>query len=101
MMMKLIIAIVRPFTVEKIVNAFEDIEGFPGMTVIDSEGFGQRLRTSAYDALDPFKPNKRIEVAASEEMVEAIVAAIRNNPQTGKKGNAIITVVPIKSFTLI
>ena len=40
--MKLIIAIVRPFTVEKIVNAFEAIEGFPGMTVVDSEGFGQR-----------------------------------------------------------
>lgn len=56
--MKLIIAIVRPFTVEKIVNAFEEIDGFPGMTVIYSEGFGQRLRTSAYDALAPFKPNK-------------------------------------------
>lgn len=41
--MKLIIAIVRPFTVEKIVNAFENIESFPGMTLIDSEGFGQRF----------------------------------------------------------
>jgi len=39
-MMKLIIAIVRPFTVEKIVTAFENIEGFPGLTLIDSEGLG-------------------------------------------------------------
>ena len=99
--MKLIIAIVRPFTVEKIVNAFENIEGFPGMTVIDSEGFGQRLRTSAYDALDPFKPNRRIEVAAKDEMAESIVAAIKQNAHTGKNGDGIILVVPIENAVLI
>lgn len=99
--MKLIIAIVRPFTIEKIVNAFENIEGFPGMTLIDSEGFGQRLRTSAYDALDPFKPNKRIEIAANDEMADEIVAAIKQNAHTGKKGDGIITVIPIDAATLI
>ncbi len=99
--MKLIIAIVRPFTVEKIVNAFENIEGFPGMTVIDSEGFGQRMQTSAYDALDPFKPNKRIEVAANDEMVDSIVAAIRENAHTGKKGDGIILVLPVEKAVLI
>jgi len=99
--MKLIIAIVRPFTVEKIVTAFENIDGFPGMTVIDSEGFGQRLRTSAYDALDPFKANKRIEVAANDEMVESIVASIKQNAHTGKKGDGIILVVPIDAVTLV
>lgn len=99
--MKLIIAIVRPFTVEKIVNAFENIEGFPGMTVIDSEGFGQRLRTSAYDALDPFKPNKRIEVVAIDEMVESIISAIKQNAHTGKKGDGLISVLPLDSVVLI
>lgn len=99
--MKLIIAIVRPFTVEKIVNAFENIEGFPGMTVIDSEGFGQRLRTSAYDALDPFKPNMRIEIAANDEMAVEIVAAIKQHAHTGKKGDGIILVVPVENAVLI
>jgi nitrogen regulatory protein PII len=99
--MKLIIAIVRPFTVEKIVNAFENIEGFPGMTVIDSEGFGQRLQTSSYDALDPFRPNKRIEVAANDEMVDSIVAAIKENAHTGKKGDGIIMVLPVENSVLI
>ncbi len=99
--MRLIIAIVRPFMVEKIVNAFEEIEGFPGMTVIDSEGFGRRIKTSAYDALDPFKPNKRIEVAANDEMVDSIVAAIKQNAHTGKKGDGIITIIPIDAVTLI
>jgi len=99
--MKLIIAIVRPFTVEKIVTAFENIEGFPGMTLIDSEGFGQRMRTGAYDALDPFKANKRIEIAVNDEMADEIVAAIKNNAHTGKKGDGIIMVVPIETATLI
>lgn len=99
--MKLIIAIVRPFTVEKIVNAFENIEGFPGMTLIDSVGFGQRLRTSAYDALDPFKPNKRIEVVAIDEMVESIISAIKQNAHTGKKGDGLISVLPLDSVVLI
>ena len=99
--MKLIIAIVRPFTVEKIVTAFENIEGFPGMTVTDSAGFGQRLLTTANDALDPFKQNKRIEIAANEEIVESIVAAIRHNAHTGKKGDGIILVLPIEKAELI
>ena len=99
--MKLIIAIVRPFTVEKIVTAFEEIEGFPGMTVTDSEGFGQRLCDDRYDALDPFKPNKRIEIAANDEMVDRIVAAIRQNAHTGKKGDGIILVIPIEKAVLI
>jgi len=99
--MKLIIAIVRPFTVEKIVTAFEEIEGFPGMTSIDSEGFGQRLLTTAYDALDPFKPNKRIEIFANDEMVDQIIAAIRENAHTGKKGDGLIAVVPVEKVVLI
>lgn len=99
--MKLIIAIVRPFTVEKIVTAFEQIEGFPGMTLIDSEGFGQRLLTTAYDTLDPFKPNKRIEIGADDAMVDRIIAAIRENAHTGKKGDGIILVVPLDKAVLI
>lgn len=99
--MKLITAIVRPFLIDKIVVAFEDIENFPGMTIIDSEGFGQSLGTTPNDALNPFKPNKRIEIAANDEMVEEIVAAIREHAHTGKKGDGIILVTPIENAVLI
>ena len=99
--MKLIIAIARPFTLEKVVSAFEDIEGFPGMTVMDSEGFGQRLRNSTIARLDPFKPNKRIEIACSDDMVDQIVAAIREHAHTGKKGDGIIFVIPVEAAVLI
>jgi nitrogen regulatory protein P-II 1 len=99
--MNLIIAIVRPHTIDKIVVALEDIENFPGITVTDVEGFGQRLRTSAYDALNPFKLKKQIEIAANDEMVEQIITAIRENAHTGKKGDGIIVVLPIDEAFLI
>ncbi|MBO0246539.1 P-II family nitrogen regulator, partial [Vibrio sp. Vb0592] len=66
--MKLITAVVRPFVIDRLVVALEDIEDFPGLTIVDSEGFGQRLKLSV-DAHNPFKPNKRIEIAASDELV--------------------------------
>lgn len=99
--MKLVIAIVRPFTVEKIVTAFEGIQGFPGLTIIDSEGFGQRLPLNPSDVFNPFKSNKRLEIAANDDMVDSIVAAIKINAHTGKKGDGIIAVLPIESVTLI
>ena len=99
--MKLITAVVRPFTLDKIVVALEEIEGFPGITVTEAEGFGQRLRTSSYDALTPFKEKKRIEIACNDEMVEQIVAAIRKNAHTGKKGDGIIFILPIDNAVLI
>ena len=99
--MKLIIAIVRPFTIDKIVVALEEIENFPGITVTDARGFGQRLQTAAYDSLNPFKEKKRIEIACSDEMVEQIVAAIRAQAHTGKKGDGIIVVLPTEQAVII
>ncbi len=99
--MKLIIAIVRPFTLEKLVTAFEDIDEFPGMTAVDSSGFGQRLKTTISDTLDPFKPNKRIEIVAPDELVEQIVSSIREHAHTGKKGDGIILVAPIEEVAFI
>ena len=99
--MKLIIAIVRPFTIERIVVALENIENFPGVTVSDAEGFGQRLRTTHYDSLNPFREKKRLEIAAPASMAGLIVAAIRENAHTGKKGDGIIFVLPIEESILI
>lgn len=99
--MKLITAVVRPFLIDRLIVAFEDIENFPGMTIIDSEGFGQRVRTSPNDAINPLKPNKRIEIAANDDMVDEIVSAIRAHAHTGKKGDGIILVTPIENAYLI
>ena len=99
--MKLIIAVVRPHRLDEIVCALEDVESFPGITVTDVEGFGQRLRTTSYDALNPFKLQKRIEIAANDDVVEPIVAAIRGHGHTGKKGDGIILILPNENAVLI
>lgn len=99
--MKLIIAIVRPHTLDKIVVALEDIENFPGITITDVEGFGRRLQTAGYDSLNPFKLKKQIEIACNDDMVEPIVTAIREHAHTGKKGDGIIVVLPIENAVLI
>ncbi|MBV6496551.1 MAG: P-II family nitrogen regulator [Acidobacteria bacterium] len=99
--MKLIVAIVRPFKVDEIITAFEAIEGFPGMTVTNSEGFGRRFGTALYDSLDPFMPGKRLEIAANDELVDQIVAAIKQRAHTGRKGDGLIVVLNIENALLI
>jgi len=99
--MRLIVAIVRPFTIEKLVVAFEDIEDFPGMTMTDAAGFGRGPRSAAVDALDPFRRNRRIEIVCNDEMVDRIVGVIASFAHTGKKGDGIIYVSPLEKVLKI
>lgn len=98
--MKLIIAIVRPFVIDRLVVAFEEIEDFPGVTIIDTEGFGQRVKTPD-DAINPLKANKRVEIVAPDKMVDPIVNAIREHAHTGRKGDGIVIVLEVEESNLI
>lgn len=97
----MIIAVVRPFLIDRIVAALEETENFPGMTVTDAGGFGQRLRANYAAQLDPFQPKKEIKIAAPEEIVEQLIAVIKKNAHTGKRGDGIIWVIPIEESSLI
>ncbi|HMQ05594.1 MAG TPA: P-II family nitrogen regulator [Pyrinomonadaceae bacterium] len=99
--MKLIIAIVRPFTIEKLVVAFEDIEDFPGMSMTDVAGFGRGERSAPIDTLDPFRRSRKIEIVCDEGMVSAIVDAIKKKAHTGRKGDGFILVLPVEDSVLI
>lgn len=93
---KLIIAIVRPFLLEKIVVALENVKNFPGITILESEGFGHRRRNTLDDAINPFHPKNQIEIAVKNEMVEEIVDVISKSAYTGKNGDGMIFVLPIE-----
>jgi len=86
--------------IDRLVVALENLEGFPGITVTDTEGFGQRVRT-ADDAINPFKPNKRIEIVANDELVETIVAAIKEHAHTGRKGDGFVIILNVENSTII
>lgn len=99
--MKMIVAIVRPFTVEKLVVAFENIENFPGLTMTDAAGFGRGARSAEVDALDPFRRSKKIEIVCEDDAVHTIVDAIKRSAHTGRKGDGFILVLPIEDSRMI
>ena len=98
--MKLIIAFVRPIVIDRLIVALEEIENLPGMTVSTTEGFGQRIKT-LQDDIRPLKPNRRVEIAAPNEMTDRIVATVREHAHTGKKGDGLILVLPVEESVII
>ena len=87
--MKMITAIVQPFMLDKITDAFEGMENFPGMTVVEARGFGRKLSFQEQRTLhhDPFHPKARIEIVAPNEMVESIVSTLVAHAHTGNHGD--------------
>jgi nitrogen regulatory protein P-II 1 len=79
---------VQPFMLEKLVEALEGIEGFPGLMVTDVRGFGRRTETPETRApLDFFIEKMRIEIVARDEMVKKIVDTIVRSAHTGNRGD--------------
>lgn len=97
---KMILAVVRPYLLDRIVVALEEIEDLPGMTVWDSAGFSSRLRSDEF-AIDPFRPNKTIVVVADPDLAVTIADTIRKQAATGRKGDGIVIVCPVDSAALI
>lgn len=96
--MKMIIAVVQPFTLGRVTSALEEIEDFPGMTVFEVRGFGRRVdrEGNRVNLLNPYKAKTQIEIVATDESVESIVAAIQKHAHTGNHGDGKIFVVPVE-----
>jgi len=72
--------------------ALMEIPGFPGMTVIDCEGFG-RERTEHVQDYKPFLPKKRLEIFAPEALVEIIFQTIMHTAHSGHHGDGKVFIV--------
>lgn len=102
--MKLITAIVKPFTLEDVKTALEEA-GVLGMTVSEVQGYGrQKGHTEVYRGAEysvDFVPKVRIEVvtddAAADQIVEVIVEAAR----TGKIGDGKVWVSPVDTIVRV
>ncbi|MEL7185846.1 MAG: P-II family nitrogen regulator [Pseudomonadota bacterium] len=88
--MKLITAIVKPFKLEDVRTALQDV-GVQGMTVSEVKGFGrQRGHTELYRGAEytvDFVPKTKIEIVVSDDLVERVTDAIVNSARTGKVGD--------------
>ena len=98
--MKLVTAIVKPFVLEDVKGALEQI-GVLGMTVSEVQGYGrQKGHTEVYRGAEysvDFVPKVRIEVVVSEFDAARVVDAVVESARTGKIGDGKVWVTPVDS----
>ncbi|OLR91546.1 P-II family nitrogen regulator [Actinokineospora bangkokensis] len=102
--MKLITAIVKPFTLDDVKAALEQI-GVLGMTVSEVQGFGrQKGHTEVYRGAEysvDFVPKVRVEVLVDDPTAEKVVEAITGAAHTGKIGDGKIWVTPVETVVRV
>ena len=93
--MKLITAIVKPFTLEDVKTGLEQA-GILGMTVSEVQGYGrQKGHTEVYRGAEysvDFVPKVRVEVVVDETAVDKVVDIIVQAARTGNKGDGLVTI---------
>ncbi len=93
--MKMIVAIIKPFTLDKVKEALAEV-GIAGMTVSEVKGFGrQKGHTEFYRGAEyktDFIPKIKMEIAASDDQVKMIVKSIAAAAHTGSIGDGKIFV---------
>src|SRR5271168_3831137 len=102
--MKKIEAIIKPFKLDEVKEALQEI-GLQGITVIEAKGFGrQKGHTELYRGAEyvvDFLPKVKIEVVCEDDVVERAVDAIIAAARTGRIGDGKIFVSPIEEVVRI
>ncbi|HWM58166.1 MAG TPA: P-II family nitrogen regulator [Pseudonocardia sp.] len=98
--MKLVTAIVKPFVLEDVKGALEQL-GVLGMTVSEVQGYGrQKGHTEVYRGAEysvDFVPKVRVEVVADDALADKVVDAVVEAARTGKIGDGKVWVTPVES----
>ena len=97
--MKKIEAIIKPFKLDEVKEALQEI-GVQGLSVVEVKGFGrQKGHTELYRGAEyvvDFLPKVKIEVALDDDQVEPAIAAIIEAAKTDKIGDGKIFVSTIE-----
>ena len=93
--MKKIEAIIKPFKLDEVKEALQDV-GVQGLSVIEVKGFGrQKGHTELYRGAEyvvDFLPKVKIEVVLDADMVDQAIEAIVDAAKTDKIGDGKIFV---------
>jgi nitrogen regulatory protein P-II 1 len=102
--MKKIEAIIKPFKLDDVKEALQEI-GLQGMTVVEAKGFGrQKGHTELYRGAEyvvDFLPKLKIEVVVADDQVEGALEAIQKAAKTGKIGDGKIFVLDVQNVVRI
>ena len=98
--MKKIEAIIKPFKLDEVKEALQEI-GLQGITVIEAKGFGrQKGHTELYRGAEyvvDFLPKVKIEVVLTEDLLDKALEAIQDAAKTGRIGDGKIFVSNIEN----
>jgi nitrogen regulatory protein P-II 1 len=98
--MKLITAIVKPFTLDDVKAAIEQA-GVHGLTLSEVQGYGrQKGHTEVYRGAEyqvDFVPKVKVEVLVGDELIDTVVTAIVSAARTGKIGDGKVWVTPVET----
>ncbi|MFC5290888.1 P-II family nitrogen regulator [Actinokineospora guangxiensis] len=102
--MKLVTAIIKPFTLDDVKAALEQI-GVLGMTVSEVQGYGrQKGHTEVYRGAEysvDFVPKIRVEVLVDDVMGDKVVDAVVEAARTGKIGDGKVWVTPVDTVVRV
>ena len=97
--MKKIEAIIKPFKLDDVRQALNDI-GIQGMTITEVKGYGrQKGHKEIYrgaEYLVDFMPKIKLEIVVAAERTDDVINAVRNAANTGKIGDGKIFVIPLE-----
>lgn len=97
--MKLVTAIVKPFTLPEIREALVQLE-VHGLTVTEAQGFGrQRGHSEVYRGAEyatDFVPKLKLEMVVADETAPEVIDAVVDAAYTGKIGDGKIWVSPVE-----
>ena len=99
--MKLITAVVQPFTVPDIHDAVEGT-GVHGMTFTEVQGYGrQKGHTEVYRGAEykvEFVPKARVDIVVEDEQLDAVLTAIVGAARTGRIGDGKVWVTNVETL---
>ena len=102
--MKKIEAIIKPFKLDEVKEALQEV-GLQGITVLEAKGFGrQKGHTELYRGAEfvvDFLPKVKIEIVLADDMLDRAIEAIMKAAQTGRIGDGKIFVSSIEGVIRI
>ncbi|MET8760594.1 P-II family nitrogen regulator [Lentzea sp. NPDC004782] len=102
--MKLVTAIIKPFTLDDVKGALEQL-GVLGMTVSEVQGYGrQKGHTEVYRGAEysvDFVPKIKVEVVVDDTAVEKVLEAVVEAARTGKIGDGKVWVTPVDAVVRV
>ncbi len=102
--MKLVTAIIKPFKLEEVKLALENL-GIQGLTVSEVSGFGrQRGHTEVYRGAEytvDFVPKARVEVVVDVADAERVAEVVLEAARTGKIGDGKVWVTEVETVVRV